>query len=383
MRVLLLTHWLSNHGGGVPTVVAALARAIADLDGIEVYVSGLVKDVAERAHQDWGTATVDPVVPKESRLIGYAPEIDRLIVRLAPDVVHLHGLWTYPSIAAARWRVRSPESRLVISPHGMLEPWALANSGWKKRLAGAVFQRWACAHADLLHGLTSAETAEIRAYCGPKPVAEIPNGVTLPAPDGTPAALRTARRMLYLGRIHPKKNLGFLLDLWARSDAAAKDWTLQIAGWDQEGTQARLQAQARALGIADNVVFSGPLFGADKDAAFRNADAFVLPSLSEGLPMVVLEAWSHDLPVLMTDACNLPDGFAQGAAQRLEAADIERGSRDLTAFLSQPGEALVAMGAAGYRLVRQSYPWEAIGRKFIAAYGWTLGRRDKPDFIRE
>jgi glycosyltransferase involved in cell wall biosynthesis len=78
-----------------------------------------------------------------------------------------------------------------------------------------------------------------------------------------------------------------------------------------------------------SVLFLGPAFGETKDALLRRASAFILPSFSEGLPMSVLEAWSYRLPVLMTDHCNLPEGFAADAALRIgtDAASIAESMR--------------------------------------------------------
>ena len=64
-----------------------------------------------------------------------------------------------------------------------------------------------------------------------------------------------------------------------------------------------------------SVVFLGPQFGEAKAACYRNCDAFILPSFSEGLPMVILEAWAYGKPVLMTPQCNLPGGFADDIAE--------------------------------------------------------------------
>ena len=87
-----------------------------------------------------------------------------------------------------------------------------------------------------------------------------------------------------------------------------------IAGWDENDHLIQLRSLVSDLGLKERVRFVGPQFGDDKKMAFEIADAFVLPSLSEGLPMVVLEAWSYGLPVLMTPHCNLPVGFEVGAA---------------------------------------------------------------------
>lgn len=381
MRIVLLTHWLCNRGGGVSAVVQALARSLARLPGREVHVCGLVADSTEISVQDWCGVNVHPIERRDGLAIGYVPEMDELLARLRPNIVHLHGLWTYASIAALCWRGRTMEGRLVISPHGMLEPWALSNSGLKKRIAGALFQRGVFRRADLLHGLTHAEVGEIVAYFAVRWVGVIPNGVDLPGATKSQCIEEGRRRLLYLGRLHPKKNLGFLLEAWAAAESATEGWLLEIAGWDQAGTEVALRRQVVKLGLRASVNFLGPQFGAAKDATYRRADAFVLPSLSEGLPLVVLEAWSHGLPVLMTDACNLPDGFTAGAAQRLRTDTVADGARDLVDFLNTRPEKWCAMGSASRHLVRQAYLWDVIAGMFDASYAWTLGRASKPDFV--
>ena len=381
MRILLLTHWLSNRGGGIPVVVAAVARVLADIEGLEVHVVGLVDLPDDLRDQNWGRATVHPVIPFEGRMIGYAPRMDEILSELQPDVVHLHGLWTYASIVAARWRKLHVEGRLIISPHGMLEQWALDRSKWKKRLAGLLFQKKACALADMFHALTPRERIEIEEYCGDRSVVDIPNGVDLPDNSACSGKKTGLRELLYLGRLHPKKNLEYLLELWAGVEEDRLGWSLRISGWDQAGTRARLEKYSRELGIADEVHFDGPQFGGEKDAAYMRADAFVLPSLSEGLPMVVLEAWSHALPVLMTSACNLPQGFSSGAAMELDVKSRVQGVEDLSRFLKMTEKELTDMGNAGFALVSEEYLWERVAAKFHLTYGWLLGLCVKPDFI--
>jgi len=158
---------------------------------------------------------------------------------------------------------------------------------------------------------TDQERRHIRDYGLRNPVCVIPNGVDLPedhqAPVLPPWSDRIpadAKVLLYLGRLHPKKGLPNLLQAWSMARRAvlaqARDWHLGIAGWDQGGHEADLRAQVSAAGLSKCVHFLGPQFGAGRAAAYRNAQAFILPSFSEGLPMAVLEAWAHSLPVLMT-----------------------------------------------------------------------------------
>src|SRR5262249_48685326 len=124
--------------------------------------------------------------------------------------------------------------------------------------------------------------------------------------------------LLYLGRLHPKKNLANLIRAWKQSlnshPSAREDWALAVAGWDQAGYERELKRLNNDYGLAASVRFLGPLFGQEKDAAYRACDAFVLPSLSEVLSVAVLEAWAYAEPGLMTPECNVPEGVAAGAA---------------------------------------------------------------------
>ncbi len=187
--------------------------------------------------------------------------------------------------------------------------------------------------------------------------------------------------LLFLGRLHPKKGLLNLVRAWAEVQAdrpaGAADWVLVIAGWDQGGHEARLRRLIDELGAAGTVRLVGPQFGDQKAASLAFADAFVLPSVSEGLPVAVLEAWSFSLPVLMTDACNLPEGFAAGAALRIEPdpAPMAEALRSLIAMSDADRQ---AMGTHARALVRERFQWSEIARQMKSIYEWLLGGGPAP-----
>ena len=189
---------------------------------------------------------------------------------------------------------------------------------------------------------------------------------------------------VYIGRLNRKKGVHFLLDGWARAlraGSAGYDWRLAIAGWDQYGYEAQLKTQASGLGIDATVCFPGPVFGQAKAGAFARASAFVLPSTSEGLPTVVLEAWASGLPVLMTPQCNIPEGFAAGAALRVEtrADDIARGLEELFSMTDAQRR---DMGTAGHRLIEEKFTWSKVARDMKAVYEWILGGGSPPPCVR-
>ena len=387
LRTAHATLWLSRRGGGIPEALRPLARALAAA-GVAVEAFGAADNDWSADRPAWSPTPVHAFEPLPPKRFGWSPEIDAALDRCHPDLVHVHGLWAYPSVAALAWGRRTGRPNIV-SPHGMLDPWALANSRSVKAVAGAVFERPHLARAACVHALCGPEAVAIRALGLRNPVAIVPNGVDLPDPSApappapwTPAVEPSRRVLLFLGRLHPKKNLPALLRAWtAATDPGCGEWTLVIAGWVQGGHEADLRRLTGDLGMAGRVHFAGPLFGADKVAALRNAEGFVLPSLSEGLPMAVLEAWSYGLPVLMTAACNLPEGFAAGAAAEIPA-DGPGLVAGLRAFLDRSDRERTDMGTAGRRLVAERFTWASVAGRMRAVYDWVLGGGPPPDCVR-
>ena len=386
VRAGLVTAHLTRTGGGVYLSVRQFAVALEEQKGIEVDVYG--PGSAERDYSQWS-----PIIPRVANMVGpasfsYAPSLCRKLASTDLDLVHLHGLWMHTSVATLGFTRKTGKPRMV-SPHGMLDRWALGNSGWKKRLAATMYENANLHGAACLHALNVAEAKSIRDYGLTAPICVIPNGIHVPEEEeqtedpwwtkGNP----DTKTVLYLGRLHPKKGLPKALAAWSRIDPGLrKQWRFLIAGWDENGHQTRLRRVAAELRIEESVTFAGPLFGADKKAAFQHCDGFILPSVSEGLPMAVLEAWAAGKAVLMTQECNLPEGFEAGAAIRIEA-DEESMARELTNFmLLEPGER-EAMGTKGRELVREKYSWPVIAAEMGAVYRWVAGSGPKPPCVVE
>src|SRR5204862_34815 len=154
------------------------------------------------------------------------------------------------------------------------------------------------------------------------------------------------------------------------------NWILAIAGWNQSGYESEL----KRIAAVPSIVFLGPQFGSDKSKCYRTCDAFILPSLSEGLPMTVLEAWAYGKPVLMTAECNLPEGFGAGAALQ-----IGTGTEEIVAGLKQVIEMSDndrrAMGNRGRNLVATTFSWPRIGEQMRSVYEWALGGGAAPEVI--
>ena len=388
MRVGMLTAHLSAEAGGVWEVVRLLTANLLRA-GVHTSTFGLAPRRGAESpcgftgHSGQGFRVRGPTS------FGYAPGLSAALGGAYLDVTHCHGLWMYPSFVGYRWSRRTGRPHLI-TPHGMLDDWALRQSCWKKRVVGCWFEDRHLQSATCLHALCQTELSSLRGLGLRNPVALIPNGVDLPVRGaGGPAPwsgrVESGRRvLLFLGRLHRKKNVESLLLAFRalrRDCPLAGNWVLVIAGWGDPVYTKKIHALAGALEFGTAVVFLGPVYHEAKHAALTYADAFVLPSLSEGLPMAVLEAWSYGLPVLMTAGCNLVEGFSRGAALCIQdrpaglAAGLER-------MVRMSADARRDMGIRGRQLVLERFLWPRVADQFAELYRWLVDGGARPDTIR-
>jgi glycosyltransferase involved in cell wall biosynthesis len=378
---------VSRHAGGLFESVRRLAQSMPRADD-SVRVFSLEDEHTRADLSQWQPLDVQTFPPLIDRW-GYAPELFPALLDANLDVLLAHGLWKYTSVASLLWSRRTGRP-CIIHPHGMLDPWAVQNASWKKRVAGLLYENTHLRRAACLRALCEAEAQAIRAFGLRNPICVIPNGIDLPTQTRIPNdEFQTVNRdghkvLLYLGRLHPKKNLATLLRAWAdvqRDVSAARNWMLVIAGWDQGGYENNLKALSSELQVHNSVQFLGPQFDGAKAACYASCDALVLPSLSEGLPMVVLEAWAYAKPVLMTNECNLPEGFTTHASLRVgtDAAGIGTGLRTL---IEMQDAERVSMGGRGRELVSSQFAWPKIAEEMHRVCEWTLGGGEPPASVR-
>jgi glycosyltransferase involved in cell wall biosynthesis len=296
------------------------------------------------------------------------------------DAVHLHSVFLWPTSAAAR-AAEHAGVPYVVAPRGMLVPELVNRRG---RLRKTTWLRWVerrtLARAAAFHATTELEALEAGRFgLSLPPIHVVPNGIDLAPFRGRPpepisAAVRRVVEggpyFLFLGRIHWKKGLDrlilALLDL--------PEARLAVAGPDEEGQRADLEALARGGGAEDRVTFLGPVDGDDKTALLGNALALVLPSASENFANVVLESMAAGRPVVVTPDVGLaPTVQAEGAGlvvpgdpQSLEAA--------LRRLLGEPGLA-DRMGARA-QAAAGAFSWPAVAERMEAVYRLMLEGAD-------
>lgn len=362
MRVGLLTAWVNRANGGVFEAVVAHARML-ESRGFTPHVFALARsdDAQYRARLDGIEVTTVPVLgPK---MVGYGLGLGRRLLDADLDLLHLHGIWTHVSANGAGWARRTGRP-YVISTHGMCDPWTVGRGKLKKAVARTWFEHRNWKRASVIHALTGQEAQYIAQVTGRRDCAVIPNGLPIPSKPARPADPPT---MLCIARIHAVKNLPALVEGWRMARAGEQGWRLVLAGWGAEADEALLKAALGPDPESEGIAFIGPVFGADKDRLLQEASFVVLPSLSEALPMGIIEGWAAGVPALMTRVIPLPEGFARGAALGMGTApaEIAQGLREAMAL--SPSER-GAMGRAARELATERFSTQAVAESWTSLY---------------
>ena len=311
--------------------------------------------------------------------------LTKQIINLDPTVVHLHGLWRNPTQIASKLSMHSIP--YVIAPHGMLDPWALSHSSWKKYIAWRTWESTALNNASCIQALCQAELKAIFNKVRDVPVALIPNGVAIPT------GIRYSKRhlpwfniipendkvLLFLGRFHQKKGLEALMTAWQAIADKAKyyGWWMVFIGFGDDG---RFQSQLKQSPVQNALAF-GPVFNEIKNAVYQHSSAFILPSYSEGLPMAALEAMANRLPLLLSNACNLPEAFQEKAALEVQP-EVDRLTDVLLKLFEMSNAELENYGINAYNLAKSKFSWSQVAQKTIQLYKWIDGQEAKPNFVQ-
>lgn len=381
MRILYVVPYLGAKYGGIAKVVTEVAQAVgqagATADIITTDADGDRRQPV--THHTW--------IVEDSYRVMYFPcwhrrdfILSRSLVRWfgqqgqAYDLIHTHSIFA-PLIAAVQWQCRRQGWPYITTPHGMLEPWALAYKAWKKRGYYALVERPALRGARLIQATASREAEHIQALDLETPIELIPNGLhraefeALPDSDVFYAAypaLRHKRLLLFFGRIDPKKGLDLLAPAFARIHAKYPDTHLLVVGQDNIGFLPRAKQFFVEAGCMEAVTFAGWMSGPLLYAMLRSVVLHVAPSYSEGFSMGILMCLAAGAPTIMTDGCNFPEAGAAGAAC-IVTCSVEAIAQALDHYLANPTLAQ-AMGARGRSFILDHYTWDRVAQKLLAAY---------------
>lgn len=361
MRVLHVISSLSRAGGGPSRSVQGLVAGLNRV-GVEAWLMTL-------NHGD--TPWVDGV-----KYFANGKPFENVVVRIRPDIVHLHGLWNIGlhrcAVICRRWKIP-----YVIASRGMLELWSLKQKRFKKRIARWLYQDKDLRLAAALHATAASEANQFRRLGFRNSVIVSPNGVNVPKALEPRNILNTQKRVLFVSRMHPKKGVIELVEAWN---------TVKLDGWECELVytasddlereyEAKVNDRVKDLGLIDRFVFTGALNDEEKWKAYARADLFVLPTYSENFGIVVAEALWAGVPVITTKGTPWHELEERKCGWWIDLPGDRQNPHDWTALISALKEAffmsdseLRDMGKRGRKLVEEKYTWDAVVDAMVEGY---------------
>jgi len=325
----------------------------------------------------WTTYSGVPVLafPRWSPPIGalrefaYSPGLNRWLSNNICnfDLLHVHALFSYPSTAAmvhAR-RARVP---YLLRTIGQLSPWSLARSKARKQFMLQLVERRNINLANCLHFTTTLERDECFAALGQTfPALVLPLGVRLPSLPPTEKSKKEGLRLLFLSRLHPKKQLEVLLKALALFQTASPEsaWHLDIAGSGDPAYLASLVKLSRQLNIVDRCHWLGHVEGDAKSMLFKQADWFLLPSASENFGIAVVEALAAGTPVIVSPQVAVADLIEAAGAGLVCRSDPEAFCQVLLSHCHGPS---FAMRLAARSLAESTFSWTSVADQLETSY---------------
>ena len=375
MRILNVTTSTDPTGGGV---IEGIVQIGEFLSGHHLYEIASL-DAPDAPWLADFPLTVHALGPAQSSY-AYAPRLLRWLRRNRRDydAVIVHGLWQWGGYAT--WKaLRHTSTPYFVYPHGMLDPW-FKQTYPLKHLKKSLYWPWGEFRVlrDARAVCFTCEEERVlarqsfRLYRAREAVVNL--GTSAPPADADAQReaffarfplLRDRKIVLFLSRIHVKKGADLLIEAFARLARRDPDLQLVMAGPDQQGLQAELQNQARQLGIAERVTWTGMLEGELKWGAFRAASVFALPSHQENFGIVVAEALACGVPVLISDKVNIWREIAADRVGWVAPDTIEGTLNNLENWLATPADELDQMRVRAVECFEQRFEIGGAARSLL------------------
>ncbi|WP_440054151.1 glycosyltransferase [Pseudoalteromonas sp. T1lg65] len=313
-------------------------------------------------------------------------ELSKIISK--DTVLFSNNLWNYPAYISYRLSKKKNIPH-VISVRGSLYPWSLKQSKVLKKVAWVLFQRKALTDASLIHVTCKDELEAVRDLGINTPVALCPHGIDYAAYQTLPSRVESLEKMgldpnkkyiLFMSRLHKKKGLDFLLNVWPALSKKYSDWCLLIVGPDYDGYKQKIEDLRRESSLHKNLMQLGMLKGEAKEQVLALSSFFILPSYSENFGVVIGEALAAGLPVVTTKGVPWSEIESFSCGKQIELTE-ENLMFSMEEMMLLSDRELKEMGRRGKKLILNNYSWEAQASKFAKALDFISNGKPVPDII--
>lgn len=345
--------------------------------GVGSYMQLLAKELGKLCELYIVTTNTEHQLQIENAKILYIPcnisqynsmkkEWSKILDEIKPALVHVNCCWMPCCALVQKW-AQKKGYKVILTPHGMLEPWIMKRNYWTKKIpALLLYQKTAIKSANCIHATAESEKQNILKLGYNNKIEVIANGIdveNIKIKDNW----RRNKNILFLSRIHVKKGIEFLLEAVSSLKPQLEGYTITIAGEGEQTYVSSLKSKTIELGIDKMVNFCGGVYGEKKWELYRKSDVFVLPTYSENFGIVVAESLASGTPVITTKGTPWEELNTHRCGWWIEISS-KTTKAALIKFLALSENQLKEMGYNGRKLIETKYSNKAVALEIMNLY---------------
>ena len=375
MKILTFISSLDINSGGPSRSVPMLVKGLVEF-GVDVTLMTIRSKNMNVHALEGTTARLKVLEPSFTRR-----EIAQYLKDEKFHLIQIQSMWDWPyhKVMVEARKLGIP---YIVTPRGMLEPWSLSQKKWKKKLAWWLYQRNDVQKSVCVFTTAKMEAEHVTNLGITTCKAVIPNGIETDSYPCKTSVDVVKKQVLFLSRVHVKKGIEVLFEVWKQIHPDYEDWQLLVIGNGEAEYIHSLENRVECLGLKESIKILPPVFGNDKIQIYQESALFCLPSYSENFGMAIAEAMSCGTPVITTTNCpwNILNDTKTGWCIDLNVDNLERALRE--ALSMNPTE-LYDMGQKASKLIYENFDYRNVTRKTLKLYEWLLNGGEKPEFVYE
>lgn len=345
--------------------------------GISTYMQVLAKPLGTMAEVHIMTHASENPLPMENCKVHDIPRyrpfsgvwkkaVVDLLDSVRPDIVHVNCCWT-PDCAMIQRLAQKRGYKVVLTPHGMLEPWIIKRHYWTRKVPALwLYQKTAVQRADCVQATAESERDNLLKLGYNSNIKVVRLGIDAESIE-MKRSWKKSRQILFLSRVHVKKGINFLIEAAAALRSELQGYKILVAGEGDADYVAEMKRMIADNGLQDIVQLVGGVYGDEKWRLFQTSDFFVLPTHSENFGLAIAESLASGTPVITTIGTPWNDLNDSNSG-----AWIEIGTQPLTKtlrkFLALSDEELEAMGRNGRKLIEEKYSANIMAEEMMEVY---------------
>ncbi len=345
--------------------------------GISTYMQVLAKPLGTMAEMHIMTHASENPLPMENCKVHDIPRyrpfsgvwkkaVVDLLDSVRPDIVHMNCCWT-PDCAMIQRLAQKRGYKVVLTPHGMLEPWIIKRHYWTRKVPALwLYQKAAVQRADCVQATAESERDNLLKLGYNSNIKVVRLGIDAESIE-MKRSWKKSRQILFLSRVHVKKGINFLVEAADVLRNELQGYKILVAGEGDADYVEAMKSMICDRGLQDIVKLIGGVYGDEKWRLFQTSDFFVLPTHSENFGLAIAESLASGTPVITTVGTPWSDLNSSEAGAWIEIG-TEPLVETLRRFLSLSEDELETMGRNGRKLIETKYSAHVMAEQMMEVY---------------